>query len=185
MYDTSVAGDGSQLVPLSEFTFRVDDWGTIEQLIPTPVNDEVTSCAANVDIIYDISNIKHLGELNSFINLDMPELNLSNCPKLGILTSEVDLEDNTRDYVNVLPRKSQTLLLDFEEIDMSNTHLVGVNLKPGNTLETITYSDYTEEVVISGQSALTEVNIPEACIDNLDKLVIEGCNELEEITWTN
>lgn len=129
------------------------------------------------------SEVKHLAELNSFINLDSSELDLSACQDLGSINIQVDLEDNTSDYVDVLPRKTQNLTLDFEEIDMSNTKLKGVNLKQGNVLETITYGDYTEEVVLVNQSALTEVNIPENASSTLDKLIIEGCTNLEEITW--
>jgi hypothetical protein len=129
------------------------------------------------------SGLLHLGELNTFMNLAMTVLDLSNCTDLGNNPDLVDLEDNTQDYINILPRKSQTLAFDFEEIDMSSTHLAGVNLKEGSVLETITYSDYTEEVVLVNQSALTEVNIPEAALDTLIDLVIEGCTNLEEITW--
>ena len=130
------------------------------------------------------STLIHLGELNSFLNLNMQVLDLSNCTNLGSNSNLVQLEDTTWDYVNYLPRKSQTLIFDFREINMAGTRLAGVNLKPGNTLREISYSDYTEEVIIQNQTALTEVNIPENASSTLEKIVIEGCSNLEEIIWT-
>lgn len=134
------------------------------------------------------STLQHLAELNSFLNLNMNVLDLSNCTSLGINNNITNLEptasgDPDEDYVNVLPRASQTLGFDFEEIDMSNTQLKGVNLKQGNVLETISYSDYTTNIKLINQTALTKVNIPEACISNLQSLIIEGCNNLESLTW--
>jgi len=129
------------------------------------------------------NTLLHLGEFNDFLNLNMTNLNLSNCTNLGNNSNLVDLEDGTQDYINVFPRASQTLAFDFENINLSNTRLAGINLKQGSTLESITYGDYTEEVVLVNQSALTEVNIPEDVTSTMDKLVIENCDKLEEITW--
>lgn len=129
------------------------------------------------------SQLVHLGEFNVFENLNMSVLDLSNCSLLGTPGNiPVQLEDDENYYVDVLPRRDQTLAFDFEEIDMSNTHLKGINIKQGNVLETITYGDYTEEVVLVNQTALTTLNIPTECEDTLDKLIIEGCNSLVEIT---
>lgn len=129
------------------------------------------------------NTLLHIGELNDFLNLDMTDLDLSDCTNLGNNSNLVDLEDGSQDYINYFPRKSKTLVFDFETIDLSNTYLVGINLKQGSTLESITYGDYTEEVVLVNQSALTEVNIPKDATTTIDKLVIENCNELEDITW--
>ena len=134
------------------------------------------------DEVKQTSKLVHLAELNNFINLDNTKLDLSRFSLLGSNDNLTDLEDSTQDYVNVLPRASQQLDLDFQEIDLSNTQLKGINLKSGNVLETITYGDQTEKVELVNQSALTEVNIP-SDLDNLDKLVIENCNELEGIVW--
>lgn len=127
------------------------------------------------------STLVHLGELNDFIHLTMDTLDLSNCTLAGSQVGQIQLENRTYDYVDIFPRASQTLIFDFREINLSNTQYKGINLKQGNVLETITYGDYTEEVVLVNQSALTEVNIPDDA--PLDKLIIENCNELEEITW--
>ena len=66
---------------------------------------------------------------------------------------------------------------------MYGTQYKGINLKEGNVLETINYSASTENILLKNQSALTEVNIPTACLTNLESLTIENCDELEEITW--
>lgn len=128
------------------------------------------------------NTLLHIGELNDFLNLDMTDLDLSNCTNLGNNSNLVDLEDGSQDYINYFPRKSQTLAFDFETVDLSNTHLAGINLKQGSTLESITYGDYTEEVVLVNQSALEEVNIPDDSA-MIEKIIIENCNTLEEITW--
>ena len=125
----------------------------------------------------------HIGEFNQFVNLDMDTLDLSNCSNLGNTSDKVDLEDGTRDYINIFPRAGQTLIHDFTRIDMNGTHLAGINLKPGNTLESVTYGDYARDVVVVNQSALTELCIPENAAATMEKLVIEGCDSLEEITW--
>lgn len=127
------------------------------------------------------SQLKHLAEINYFINMEMTTLDLRNCTELGSISTPILLEDGRTDYVNVLPSKERELTVDFQEIDMRNTQLVGANIHRNSTLETIRYSDYTTEVVLKGQSALTEVDIPEDA--DLERLVIEDCNELEEITW--
>lgn len=129
------------------------------------------------------SQLRHLAELNYFLNLDMDVLNLSNCIKIGDVSTQIALEDGTRDYVNVLPRKSQTLTHDFVEINLANTKYRGVNLKSGATLEAISYSDYTTEIKLVNQSALTRVIVPNAAIDTLESLTIEGCDSLDEIEW--
>lgn len=138
---------------------------------------------ADLGILDSGSTLVHLAEINDFVALEMTTLDLSNCTSGGTTTTLVTLEDGTDDYVNIVPTKNRTLAFDFEEIDLSNTHFIGVNPKQGSVLETITYSDYTTEVKLVGQSALTEVNIPNVCISNLDTLIIENCNSLEEITW--
>jgi hypothetical protein len=125
--------------------------------------------------------LKHLAEINYFVNMQMTTLDLRNCTQLGSMDEPILLEDGRTDYVNVLPSKNMELVVNFEEIDMRNTQLVGANIQRNETLETIRYSDYTTEVVLKGQSALTEVDIPEDA--DLERLVIEDCNELEEITW--
>lgn len=127
------------------------------------------------------SQLKHLAEINYFVNMQMTTLDLRNCTQLGSMDEPILLEDGRTDYVNVLPSKTMELVINFEEIDMRNTQLVGANIQMNETLETIRYSDYTTEVVLKGQSALTEVDIPEDA--DLERLVIEDCNELEEITW--
>ena len=130
------------------------------------------------------STLVHLAELNEMLNLNMTTLDLSNCTSLGNNDNLITLEDGTtQDYVNILPRANQTLIFDFEEINLSNTKLKGVNLKSGDVLETITYGDYTTAINLVNQTALTEVNIPEAVLDNLTDLIIEGCTNFEEITW--
>ncbi len=134
-------------------------------------------------LLNDNNTLLHLGELNSFTNLNMQTLDLSECPNVGSINVPVMMEDNIEYYVNVLPKVGQTLAFDFEEIDLSDTQYIGVNLKEGDTLETITYSDYTEEVNIINQTSLTSVNIPYACLNNLEKLTIENCSSLEELTW--
>lgn len=135
-------------------------------------------------IIGSGSTLVHLAELNYFENLEMPVLDLSNCEDLGSNNTEILLEDNvTTDYVNILPRANQALTIDFEEINLAGTQLKGVNLKEGNVLETITYSEHTENINLTNQTALTELNIPYGCVSSLESLTIENCNELEEITW--
>lgn len=129
------------------------------------------------------SQLEHLAEIKDFINLNMTTLDLSNCTQFGVNSYQKELEDGSVDYVNVLPSANRTLPFDFEEIDMRNTHLAGVNLKQGNVLETISYSDYTEDIILINQSTLAEVNLPLASIDTLDSIIIENCNKLEEITW--
>lgn len=153
-------------------------------------NDETFAYDVELWFITDLSfalgvgsQLLHLAEINKMMNLAMTTLDLSNCTNLGNNPDLVDLEDGTQDYINILPRRSQTLAFDFEEVDMRGTHLAGANLKEGNVLETVSYSDYAEEVVLVNQSALTEVNIPEVAADTLEKLIIENCNNLEEITW--
>lgn len=129
------------------------------------------------------NSLVHLAEINEMVNLDTTILDLSYCTSLGSNDNLVTLEDNTQDYVNVLPRASQTLSLDFEEVDLSNTRLKGVNLKSGSVLEAITYGDYTTKVNLVNQTAVTEVNIPDSAIDSITDFVVEGCTNLEEITW--
>lgn len=129
------------------------------------------------------STLIHLAELNDFVNLNIVTLDLSNCASLGDNNNLVYLEDYTQDYVNILPRASQVLIFDFEEVNLNGTKLKGINLKEGNTLETITYGDYTTIVNLKNQAALTELNIPEDALDNLQTLIIDNCDELEEITW--
>lgn len=139
------------------------------------------------DLGFAITNntdILHLAEINDFINLDMQTLDLSGCTNLGNTGgAPVTLEDNNEYYVDVLPRVGQTLAFDFEEINLNGTYYKGVNLKEGNVLETITYSEHTENINLTNQTALTELNIPYECISSLESLTIENCNELEEITW--
>lgn len=127
------------------------------------------------------STLVHLGELNQFINLTMTDLDLSNCSQLGNNANLVDLEDGTQDYINVLPRSSQTLAFDFENINLSGTHLAAINLKEGNVLETITYSEYTKDVVLRNQSALTNIIVPEDAASTLENVIIENCNNLETL----
>ena len=143
----------------------------------------ITDLDIDLGVLSSGSQITHLAELNDFINLNMSVLDLSNCTLIGADHSLTTLEDETQDYVDILPRASQTLAFDFEEIDMSNTSYKGVNLKQGNVLETISYSDYIENIILINQSALTEVNIPSAAEAIIDSITIENCNELEEITW--
>jgi hypothetical protein len=130
------------------------------------------------------SQIEHLAEINYFINMQMTTLDLRNCTQLGSISTPLLLEDGRADYVNVLPSKESELSIGFQEIDMRNTKLKGVNLQRGATLRTIRYSNYTKEVVLKGQSSLTTVTIPTSAGANIDRIEIEGCNELEEITWT-
>ena len=138
----------------------------------------------NIDFALISGNsLIHLGELNDFINLNMNVLDLSNCASLGSNNNLTDLEDGSQDYVNVLPRASQTLAFDFREIDMGGTQLKGVNLKDGSVLETITYSEVVRDVVLKNQGALTKVNIPLDSSTTMESLIIENCNNLEEITW--
>ena len=135
-------------------------------------------------IIGSGSTLTHLAELNYFENLEMTTLDLSNCADLGSNNTELLLEDNvTTDYVNILPRANATLAFDFEEINMAGTQLKGANLKQGSILETITYSDYTTIVKLENQTSLDEVNVPYDCLTSLDTLIIENCDNLEEITW--
>ena len=143
----------------------------------------VTNLDTDLGILSSGSQLEHLAEINEFINLNMTALDLSNCTLIGTNNNLITLEDESQDYVNVLPTASQTLAFDFEEIDMSNTHYKGVNLKQGNVLETISYSDYIENIILINQSALTEVNIPSAAEAIIESITIENCNELEEITW--
>lgn len=58
MYDQSQANDGSDLIPLSVLTYRVDANGTEEIIRPTSVNGEPTSLAPTMDIKYINANIK-------------------------------------------------------------------------------------------------------------------------------
>lgn len=129
------------------------------------------------------NDILHLGELNSFINLNMQSLNLSTCPNIGIIDVPILLEDNTEDYVNILPRKSQALNFDFRSVNLYGSRYAGINLKEGNVLQTISYSEYTEEINLVNQQSLSNVSIPLNSLVTLDKLIIEKCNNLEEITW--
>lgn len=143
----------------------------------------ITDLDIDLGVLSSGSQITHLGELNDFINLNMSVLDLSNCTLIGADHSLTTLEDETQDYVDILPRASQTLAFDFEEIDMSNTNYKGVNLKQGNVLKTISYSDYIENIILINQSALTEVNIPSAAEATIESITIENCNELEEVIW--
>ena len=138
------------------------------------VNDLSFAIGAN-------STIKHIGEFNEFLNLNMIDLNLSNCSDLGSVGVEIDLEDGTRDYVNVFPRKSQTLAFDFENINLDGTQLKGINLKEGNVLETISYSDETEFITLRNQTALTNVYVPSGASTALNSVVIENCNNLTTV----
>lgn len=138
---------------------------------------------ASIGILDTESTLTHLGELNEFINLDMDVLDLSNCPNAGSVPNAITLEDGTTDYVDILPRASQTIAFDFEEVHIEGTQYKGVNLKEGNTLLSVSYSDYTENINLVNQSVLELVNVPIACLNTLETLVIENCNELEEITW--
>jgi hypothetical protein len=136
-----------------------------------------------IGILNTGSTLTHLGELNEFINLDMDALDLSNCPDAGSVPNAITLEDGTTDYVDILPRASQTLAFDFEEVNIGGTQYKGVNLKEGNTLISVGYSDYTENINITNQSALELITVPVACLNTLETLVIENCDNLEEITW--
>ena len=51
MYDHSVAGDGSQLLPLQELNVLVDEDGTEQQTLPQD-GDNVTSMSAGVTMVY-------------------------------------------------------------------------------------------------------------------------------------
>ena len=52
-YDTSTLGDGSQLVPLQEFVYAVDDYGTEELLLDN--GTATTECAPKMSIKYGIN----------------------------------------------------------------------------------------------------------------------------------
>ena len=143
----------------------------------------VSDLDSELGILSSGSQLQHLAEINKFINLSMSTLDLSSCSSFGVNKYPVTLEDDTQDYVDFLPSRGQTLAFDFEEIDMGGTHLAGANLKQGSVLETISYSDYTEEITLVNQSALDTVNVPAACISTLEKIEIQNCNSLEDITW--
>ncbi len=127
------------------------------------------------------NTLLHLGELNDFLNLSMTDLDLSNCTNLGNNSNLVELEDGTQDYINVFPRASQTLTFDFETIDMSNTHLAGINLKDGNVLQSITYGDYARDVIVRNQSVVEEIVVPAEAATTLENVIIENCNNIETI----
>ena len=134
--------------------------------------------------IFDYGSLlTHLGELNEFINLNMSVLDLSNCTLLGADHSSITFEDGIEDYADVLPRANKTLIFDFEEINLYGTQYKGVNLKEGNILETISYSNYTENINLTNQSSLIEVNIPTLCSSTIQSITIENCNNLTSITW--
>jgi hypothetical protein len=73
----------------------------------------------------------------------------------------------------------------LNSIDVGGTQVSKLHIRTDglSQLTTVKYSDYSKEVVLVNQSALTEVNIPEVAADTLEKLIIENCNNLEEITW--
>lgn len=129
-------------------------------------------------------NIKHFAEINSFVNITNTTLDLSNCSGLGTNHSELTLEDNvTRDFVDYLPRKYGKLIFDFTTINLSGTQLKGVGIKDNSSLTTITYSNYTEEVKLVGQTNVSSVTIPTASASTLELIHIENCNNLSGITW--
>lgn len=127
------------------------------------------------------NTIVHLAEFNNFINFNATDLDLTDFTLLGSNSNLVNLEDGSQDYVDVFPRASQTLAFDFETIDMSNTHLAGINLKDGSVLESITYGDYARDVIVRNQSSVEEIVVPANAATTLDNVIIENCNNIEII----
>ena len=90
-YTNLVYRDNGTDTPLVlPFNYRVDDYGSEEQIMPTPVNDEITSCAAYLDLEYDIvSGIDFIKDTDDKLgDLDYRASRVED--RLDVVDSEID-----------------------------------------------------------------------------------------------
>ena len=80
-------------------------------------------------------------------------------------------------------KKIPATAINLYSVKLTNSAVPKIELKNNSQLHDIEYSPVTEEVNLINQSSLVTVKIPEVAADTLEKLIIENCNNLEEITW--
>ena len=141
--------------------------------ITTPDNNYYDIDAYSVTSLNSLrdSNISHFEDrvLNNFKNVT--NMNFSGMSALGSVSPYDELHIDELTILN--------------SIDVRNTQVSKIHIRTDglSQLTTVKYSDYSKEVVLIRQPSLTTVSIPEAAVDTLEKLIIENCNNLEEITW--
>ena len=147
MYDTSVLGDGSQLIPLQDFVYSVDDWGTEELLLGN--TSSIVSCSPKMSIKYGINAADAIKNLpHNYVSVK--QQTLSSTEKAQARQNIGACAENDSRLSDA--RVASNMIADYTEVS-SNTSGVTTSLTQDGSETKVFYNSGNAAVTVSFASS--------------------------------